>query len=120
MPSMVRKALILVLFFLLCLRSFAQSGNASFTGFVQDTSKAFLTDVHVLAINTNTDQKFEATTNRDGSFTLSSLPVGPYRLQVEKVGFRTLLKEDLFLHTQDTLQVNFELPVGSTVRDGDC
>lgn len=92
----------------------AQGGNASLTGFIQDSSKAFLPGVHVLAINTNTNQEFSTSTNKDGSYNISSLPVGPYRLQIEKVGFRTLLKEDLFLHTQDVLQVNFQMAIGST------
>jgi hypothetical protein len=112
---MSRKAVaILLLCLFLCARSFAQADNASLTGFIQDASKAFVPGVHVLAINTNTNQHFEAITNKDGSYTVSSLPVGPYRLQIEKIGFRTLLKEGLFLHTQDVLQINFEMSIGST------
>lgn len=104
------------LLFILFLTShlFAQSGNANLTGFIQDSSKAFVPGVRVLAVNTDTNQQFEAKTNKDGSYNISSLPVGPYRLQIEKVGFRTLLKEGLFLHTQDVLQINFQMAVGST------
>lgn len=111
----MRRIVVAIIFFVLLIaKSFAQSGNASLTGFIQDSSKAFVPGVHVLAINTDTGQQFEATSNKDGSYGISSLPVGPYRLQIEKVGFRTLLKEGLFLHTQATLQINFEMPVGST------
>ncbi|WP_446742232.1 TonB-dependent receptor domain-containing protein [Silvibacterium acidisoli] len=114
---MSRKASALVF---LCLfftaRLFAQADNASLTGFIQDTSKAFIPGVHVLAIDTDTNQHFETITNRDGSYSISALPVGPYRLQIEKVGFRTLLKEGLFLHTQDVLQINFEMAIGSTAE----
>jgi hypothetical protein len=95
-------------------RLFAQAGNASLTGFVQDPAKAFVPGVRVLAINTDTDQQFETTTNKDGSYNISALPVGPYRMQIEKVGFRTVLKEGLFLHTQDALQINYQMAVGST------
>lgn len=70
--------------------------------------------VRVLAINTDTNQQFETSTNKDGSYSISSLPVGPYRMQIEKVGFQTILKEGLFLHTQDVLQINFHMAVGST------
>lgn len=102
--------LAVVIFFLLFWAShvFAQTGNASLTGFIQDTSKAFIPDVRVLAINTDTNQQLEATTKKDGSYNIASLPVGPYRMQVEKVGFRTILKENLFLHTQDVLQINYQ------------
>ncbi|QHN03164.1 TonB-dependent receptor [Granulicella sp. WH15] len=95
-------------------RVFAQGSNASLTGVIQDSSKAFIPDVRVLAINTDTNQKFEAKTNKDGNYSIPSLPVGPYQMQIEKLGFRTILKEDLFLHTQDVLQINFQMAVGST------
>ena len=69
-------------------RLFAQGGNASVSGFVQDPSKAYLPGVSVLAINMDTNQQFEGKTNKDGSYSLPSLPVGPYRIQLEKAGFR--------------------------------
>jgi hypothetical protein len=111
---MRRIASAFLLIVLACGRLFAQSSNASLTGFIQDSSKAFIADVHVLAVNTDTNQQFETKTNKDGSYNISSLPVGPYRLQIEKVGFQTLLKEGLFLHTQDVIQINFQMAVGST------
>lgn len=95
---------------------FAQEGNASLTGFIQDSSKALIPGVKVTAINTATNVRFEATTGKDGSYTIVSLPVGPYQIQLEKPGFKTILKDDVFLHTQDSLQVNFEMAVGSTAE----
>jgi hypothetical protein len=96
--------------------SFAQEGSATLTGFIQDSSKALIPGVKVTAIDTATNVRFEATTGKDGSYTIVSLPVGPYQLQVEKPGFKTILKDDLFLHTQDALQINFEMAVGSTAE----
>jgi hypothetical protein len=96
--------------------SFAQEGSATLTGFIQDSSKALIPGVKVTAIDTATNVRFETTTGKDGSYTISSLPVGPYQIQVEKPGFKTILKDDLFLHTQDTLQINFEMAVGSTAE----
>jgi len=49
----MRRLVIAVLFFSLFLHPLsAQSGNASLTGFVQDSSKAFIPGVSVLAVNT--------------------------------------------------------------------
>lgn len=113
----MRRSTVAVLFLLFfASRLFAQAGNASLTGFIQDSSKAFIPGVQVIAVNTDTNQQFETVTNKDGSYTISSLPVGPYRMQIEKVGFRTILKEGLFLHTQDVLQINFDMAVGSTAE----
>lgn len=111
---MRRLTVSIVLVLLFSSRLFAQGSNASLTGLIQDPSKAFVPGVRVLAINTDTNQKFETKTNKDGNYSIPSLPVGPYQMQIEKVGFRTILKEDLFLHTQDALQVNFQMAVGST------
>jgi hypothetical protein len=110
---MRRIAVVLLFAFSFAGRIFAQAGNASLTGFIQDSAKAFVPDVYVLAVNTDTNQQFSARTNKEGSYNISALPVGPYRMQIEKVGFQTILKEDLFLHTQDALQVNFQMAVGS-------
>ncbi len=93
---------------------FAQEGSATLTGFVQDPTKAVISGVKVTAIDTATNQRFETTTNKDGSYSIVALPVGPYQMQIEKPGFKTILKVDLFLHTQDALQINFEMAVGST------
>lgn len=109
-------SLALVLLLLSCsgVRLLAQSDNASLTGSVQDPAKAYIPDVRVLAINTDTNQRFAASTNREGRYSLASLPVGPYRIEVEKPGFQKLVRESLFLHTQDALQINFQMAVGST------
>src|SRR6202044_1265368 len=42
-----------------------------------------------------------------------NLPPGPYRLQVSKVGFKTIIKPDIVLNIQDALSINFTLPVGA-------
>jgi hypothetical protein len=110
-------ALFVFLFSSVCVHlTFAQEGSATLTGFIQDSSKALIPGVKVTAINTATNVRFEAATGKDGSYTIVSLPVGPYQIQVEKPGFKTILKDDLFLHTQDALQINFEMAVGSTAE----
>src|SRR5208282_3716569 len=49
-----------------------------------------------------------------GIYVLPNLPPGPYRLQVSKVGFKTVIKPDIILNVQDALSVNFTLPLGAT------
>ncbi|ADV84378.1 TonB-dependent receptor [Terriglobus saanensis] len=92
----------------------AQSGNAALTGFIQDSSKAFIPGVKVVAVDTDTDRRFEAITGKDGSYNIGGLSVGHYRMEVDKPGFKTILRDDMFLHVQDTLQINFQMAVGST------
>ena len=34
-------------------------------------------------------------------------------MEVEKVGFKSVIKPDITLHVQDALQINFEMSLGS-------
>lgn len=61
--------------------------NASLSGRVTDPSGAVLEDAQVIARQTDTNVKNSVTTNRDGFFRFSYLPVGPYQITVKKEGF---------------------------------
>lgn len=112
-PSLRRFAAALAVVLLFVSYSFAQTTNASLTGFVSDPSKAMIPGATVIAVNTATDARFETKTDKGGSYFLPSLPAGPYRMQIEKPGFKTILKEDLDLHVQAALEVNFQMAIGS-------
>src|ERR1700688_2942461 len=101
----------------------AQSSNASLTGRITDSSKAVTPDAKVIAINTGTRVRYETVTNETGSYYVTNLPPGTYRIEVEKLGFKAVLKSDVILHVQDALEINFEMVLGSasesvTVRGG--
>ena len=48
-----------------------------------------------------------------GEYYLLNLPPGPYRLEIEKPGFKKVTKPDVILHVQDVLAIDFELTLGS-------
>jgi hypothetical protein len=90
-----------------------QSTNSSLSGRITDPSTAVIADARVAAICTATNVRFETMTNGSGEYHLASLPPGAYRIEIEKSGFRKLVKPDVILHVQDTLEINFEMTVGS-------
>ena len=92
----------------------AQSTSASLSGRVTDPSKAFIADTKVTAINTATNFRYETTTNNSGEYYLTNLPPGLYQIEIEKPGFKKLIKPDVTLHVQDAIELNFELSLGST------
>ena len=91
----------------------AQSTNASVTGRVTDPSKAAIAEAKVAAFNLGTNFRYESATNGAGEYTLVNLPPGTYRMEVEKPGFKKLIRPDVILHVQDALEINFEMAVGS-------
>jgi hypothetical protein len=91
----------------------AQSPNGSMNGRVLDPSNKVISGADILVISDATGLKYSGKTNDDGIYVVPNLPPGPYRLQVSKVGFKTLIKPDIVLNIQDALSINFTLPVGA-------
>ena len=92
---------------------FAQSPNGNINGLVSDPSSAAVLGAEVVAVNDVTGVQYITKTNSEGIYVLPNLPPGPYRLQVSKIGFKTMIKPDIVLNVQDALSVNFTLPVGA-------
>src|SRR5271169_6710020 len=91
----------------------AQSTNASITGRVTDPSKALIVGAKVAAVSSDTSFRYEAVTNGSGEYYLTNLPPGDYRIEIEKSGFKKLIKPDVVLHVQDALAIDFEMTLGS-------
>ena len=91
----------------------AQSPNGNINGLVLDPSTKVIQGADVLIVNDVTGVKSSTRTNEEGIYVLPNLPPGPYRLQVSKIGFKTLIKPDITLNVQDALSINFTLPVGA-------
>ena len=91
----------------------AQSTNASLAGRITDPSKALIADAKVAAINGGTNVRYESTSNASGEYYLAYLSPGVYQIEIEKPGFKKLVKPDVVLHVQDALAIDFELAVGS-------
>lgn len=92
----------------------AQSPNGTINGLVLDPANRVITGADILVINDGTGIQYASRTNDEGIYIIPNLPPGPYRLQVSKAGFKTLVKPDIVLNVQDALSINFTLPLGAT------
>jgi len=82
-------------------------------GLVRDPSGAVVPGAEVQLINEQTNTRYPARTNREGIYSVPNLPPGTYRIQVSKVGFKTIIKPDIVLNVLDARAINFDLPVGA-------
>src|SRR5258706_5270213 len=117
MRHIVFAATILALFglilFGLTLPIWGQSPTATVNGLVRDPSGAVVPGAEVQLINEQTNTRYPARTNREGIYSVPNLPPGTYRIQVSKVGFKTIIKPDIILNVLDARAINFDLPVGA-------
>ena len=91
----------------------AQSPNGTISGLVLDSSGAVIVAAEIVIVNDATGIQFTTKTNGDGIYIAPNLPPGSYRLQVSKIGFKTLIKPDITLNVQDALAINFTLRIGA-------
>ena len=91
----------------------AQSPNGIVNGLVLDPDDRPIAGADIRIVNDATGVQYTGKTNDEGIYVVTNLPPGPYRLQVSKIGFKTLIKPDIILNVQDTLAINFTLPVGA-------
>src|ERR1700739_1882500 len=59
----------------------AQSTSASLTGRITDSSKAIVPNAKVIVINTGTRIRYESITNETGSYYVTDLSPGTYRIE---------------------------------------
>jgi hypothetical protein len=85
--------------------------NASLSGRVTDPSGAVVEGARVTALETERNLQFTATTDRDGRFRFSYLPIGPYKVTVQREGFTDVVRS-----VRLTVGAAFELPVVLTLR----
>ncbi|PYV09662.1 MAG: hypothetical protein DMG23_10225, partial [Acidobacteria bacterium] len=91
--------------------AFAQTGAGTVTGTLRDTTQAPVPGAEVTITNTETNVSTKTQANEVGVYYLGALPRGPYRLAVEKKGFKKW-EGTLQLPTGQTVVVDAVLALG--------
>jgi len=104
-----------LLLFAITTVGFAQN-TATISGAVKDQSGAVLPGVEVTATQTATGVARMAVTDESGSYTLTNLPIGPYRLEAALPGFRTYAQTGITLQVNDNATINATLEVGQVAE----
>src|SRR6266849_1772813 len=101
-----------LLFVVLTYSSALAQSTAQINGRVTDQTGAVLPGVEVSVRQTATGAVRTVVTDETGSYTLPTLPVGPYRLEAALPGFRTHVQTGIILQVGDNTTVNVALEVG--------
>lgn len=107
----VTRAVFTILFALFILK--AQYNTASLGGAVTDPSGSSVPGAQVTVQNTQIGLTRTTTTTADGTFLVPSLPVGSYRLLVEKTGFSAYVQENIVLVVNQAASQSVQLQIGS-------
>src|SRR6266446_3328680 len=86
--------------------------TAQIAGTVRDQTGAVLPGVEITVTQTDTGATRGAVSNETGSYVLSNLPIGPYRLEAALSGFRTFVQTGIVLQVNGAPVVNPVLQVG--------
>jgi hypothetical protein len=98
-----------------CGNVFAQA-TAQISGTVRDASGGVLPGVEVTATQTDSGISRNAVTNETGSYILSNLALGPYRLEAELPGFRTFVQTGIVLQVNSNPAINAVLEIGQVTE----
>ncbi len=113
-------SLLVVLTLILCtsVAVHAQNFTASIRGTVTDAQGAAVAGADVKVTNADTQYSRTDKTDKDGSYSFQSLPLGHYTLSVVAEGFKGSEVREIVLHVNDSLTVDAKLTVGA--RSPNC
>src|SRR3954462_14475004 len=78
---------------------FAQSVSGTLSGKITNAAGAAIPNAAVIVTNVSSNNAQRALTGPDGSFTVSGLPPGTYRVDVETTGYKRTTQQDVILTT---------------------
>jgi len=94
----------------------AQTIVGRISGTVTDPSGAIVPNATVTATNVATNLSRTATTDENGFYTLTNLPVGTYNVIVEQKGFKKVMQSDIALTADARLTIDMTLAVGDVME----
>src|SRR5689334_17813509 len=89
---------------------------AQINGTAKDRTGAVLPGVEITVTQTETAATRSAVTNETGSYVLTNLPIGPYRLEAALPGFRTFVQTGIVLEVNSNPTVNVAMEVGQVTE----
>ncbi len=109
----MRKLYLAIAFSVICGTMWSQAVSTSqVSGTVQDSSGAAVPTANVTFRQIETGQVRSVLTGNDGTYLISNLPIGPYRMEVAREGFATFVQTGIVLNVNTNPTLNATLKVG--------
>jgi hypothetical protein len=96
---------------------FGQTGRASISGTVTDTSGAVVPQAIITVINTGTSVSTTTRTSGNGYYTVPLLTVGTYVVTAQKEGFGKETRSGIILTAEQAAGVDFTLRLGAVTQN---
>jgi hypothetical protein len=90
-----------------------QQATAQLLGTVKDPTGAIVMGGKVTLRNSATNQERSTTTNKDGEYVFTLLPIGTYELDVEQHGFDTYVQQGITLSINQNARQDVALRIGA-------
>lgn len=110
--NLIARLFTLIFLSLLAPAAFAQA-TGSLTGTVKDQNEAVVQGTNITVKNTATNFTRNTTTNDEGRWTVTQLPVGTYSVAYEKEGFKKSISQNTQVEASVTRTVDVSLEVGA-------
>ena len=89
-----------------------QTYFGSVVGSVTDASNSAIPDANVTLVNIGTSERRTTTTDNSGAYQFLNLPPGQYRVEIEKSGFRRLVREPIAVEVQSAVRIDVNMQIG--------
>src|SRR5579863_2894249 len=99
-----------------CALAWPQVNTSQIRGTVKDASGAAVPGAEVKATQSDTGAARTVTSGPDGAYTLANLPIGPYRLDVNKAGFAQYVQTGIVLEVATNPTIDIPLKVGGVTE----
>jgi len=91
-----------------------RNSHSQITGTIRDASHAIVVGAKVTLRNTDTNIAKVATSNKDGDYLFTLVPIGTYELSVEQTGFSKYIRKGITLVINQNAKQDVELKLGTT------
>jgi hypothetical protein len=94
-------------------QALAQQATAQLTGTIHDASHAIVVGAKITLKNSGTNIARSTTSNKDGDYLFTAVPIGTYELTVEQRGFDKYVHKGITLEINQNARLDIGLKVGS-------